>query len=126
MHTQSNLPANQRSIFEPIKRHSSINDEYIRTLQERADAKRTRLQFFADWLTEKMGNITFLILNVVAFIVWIVINVGVIPGIQPFDPFPFNFLTMVVSLEAIVISIVVLMSENREARVSAVRAEVDL
>jgi uncharacterized membrane protein len=41
------------------------------------------------------------------------------------DPYPFNFLTMSVSLEAIVLSIIVLMSQNRETRVNDLRSEID-
>jgi uncharacterized membrane protein len=68
----------------------------------------------------------FLSLNVVWFIIWIVINVGLIPGLEPFDPFPFSFLTMVVSLEAIALAIIVLMSQNRAAKIADLREEVDL
>jgi uncharacterized membrane protein len=60
------------------------------------------------------------------FVVWIVINVGLVPGIEPFDPFPFGFLTMVVSLEAIALAIIVLMSQNRAAKIADLREEVDL
>jgi len=66
------------------------------------------------------------VLNVVWFVVWITINVGLIPGVEPFDPFPFGFLTMVVSLEAIALAIIVLMSQNRSAKILDLREEVDL
>jgi len=53
-------------------------------------------------------------------------NVGVIPRIRPFDPFPFPFLTMTVSLEAIFLALVVLASQNRLARQSDKRSHLDL
>jgi len=43
-----------------------------------------------------------------------------------FDPFPFSFLTMVVSLEAIFLAIFVLISQNRMARLADHRAHLDL
>ena len=68
----------------------------------------------------------FLILNLAWFAVWIVVNAGIISGGEPFDPFPFGFLTMIVSLEAIALAIIVLMSQNQAARIAELREEVDL
>lgn len=63
--------------------------------------------------------------HVVWFAAWIVINVGLV-GIKPFDPFPFGLLTLVVSLEAIFLSIFVLMAQSRESTVEELREEVSL
>jgi uncharacterized membrane protein len=51
---------------------------------------------------------------------------GFIPFISIFDPFPFGMLTMVVSLEAIVLAVIVLISQNRAARISELREEIDI
>ena len=48
------------------------------------------------------------------------------PGWRPVDPFPFSFLTLVVSLEAIFLSIFVLISQNTLTRQSERRAHLDL
>ena len=53
-------------------------------------------------------------------------NTGFIYFIQPFDPFPFGLLTMIVSLEAIFLAIIVLISQNRAAKIDDLRAETDL
>jgi uncharacterized membrane protein len=97
-----------------------------RSMKGRADDKRTFSERVADKLTISFGSMLFFVLNVVWFVVWIVINVGLIPGLEPFDPFPFSFLTMVVSLEAIALAIIVLMSQNRAAKIADLREEVDL
>ena len=60
------------------------------------------------------------------FLVWIGLNLGWIGGIEPFDPFPFPFLTMTVSLEAIFLALFVLASQNRLARQSDMRAHLNL
>ena len=60
------------------------------------------------------------------FAIWIVINTGLVPGLDPFDPFPFPFLTMTVSLEAIFLALFVLSSQNRLARQADKRAHLDL
>ncbi|MBP6789138.1 MAG: DUF1003 domain-containing protein, partial [Candidatus Promineofilum sp.] len=98
----------------------------IKSVKGRADQRRRLSERVADALTLGFSSMIFLILNVVWFIVWIVINVGLIPGIEPFDPFPFGFLTMVVSLEAIALAIIVLMSQNRASKIADLREEVDL
>jgi uncharacterized membrane protein len=55
-----------------------------------------------------------------------VVNAGLVPGVRSFDPYPFTFLTLVVSLEAIFLSIFVLASENRAAQQAERRAQLDL
>jgi uncharacterized membrane protein len=63
---------------------------------------------------------------VVWFIVWIGVNAGWVRGFGPFDPFPFNLLTMVVSLESIFLSIWILISQNQMTRQAERRAHLDL
>jgi uncharacterized membrane protein len=89
--------------------------------QNRAFSER-----IADWCTSFFGTPSFFILHIVLFFSWILYNGGVIPDTVPIDPYPFNFLTTAVSLEAIFLSIVVLMSQNRAARIANIRDEVDL
>jgi len=67
-----------------------------------------------------------LIVNALVFIVWILINTGKVQGIAPFDPFPFSMLTTVVSLEAIILTVIVLMSQNRSSLISSMREEIDI
>lgn len=55
---------------------------------------------------------------------WIVINVA--PRIGHIDPFPFEFLNFVLAVEAIVLSTVVLMAQNRQGRESSEQAELHL
>jgi uncharacterized membrane protein len=98
----------------------------IRSLKARADAKRTRTQRLADWMTDAAGSNVFLAINAIWFLVWTVWNTNLIPGVKPFDAFPFGLLTMVVSLEAILLSIFVLMAQNRSARIDQLRQEIDL
>lgn len=68
----------------------------------------------------------FLGINVLWFSVWIPVNLNLIPGITAFDPFPFGLLTMIVSLEAIILAIIVLISQNREENIANLREEIDL
>jgi uncharacterized membrane protein len=85
---------------------------------------RTWTDVFADFLTLKFGTITFLLINGICFVIWFVLNVGVF-GNSPFDPFPFNLLTMTVSLEAIFLSIIVLISQNKQSKIDEIRQQID-
>lgn len=98
----------------------------VQSYRAKADAKRTITDRFADTLTLKFGSVLFLTLNAIWFFIWITLNTNIIPGIEPFDPFPFGLLTMIVSLEAIFLAIIVLISQNRAAKVAELREEIDL
>lgn len=81
---------------------------------------------FADSLTLILGTTGFLVFNLGIFIFWVVANQGKIPGIPVFDPFPYFLLTTGVSLEAIMLSIIVLVSENRQNQVNSIKSELEL
>ena len=86
---------------------------------------RTRIERVADWVTSIASSTGFLVFHVVWFAAWVVLNTGLVP-FKAFDPFPFGLLTMVVSLEAIVLSIFVLMTQNRESYIAELREELSL
>ncbi|MBX4201178.1 DUF1003 domain-containing protein [Candidatus Parcubacteria bacterium] len=100
--------------------------EAIESFKKKIDSKRTASDKMADWLTASFGTVFFLGANAVFFLVWLVLNTHLIPALEPFDPFPFGFLTMIVSLEAIFLAIIVLISQNRETRVAELREEIEL
>lgn len=102
------------------------NRQIIRSLKEKQDKKRSRAEKVADVMTAVFGSMGFLIVNAVWFAIWIAINLNFVPGIPAFDPFPFGLLTMIVSLEAIGLAIVVLISQNRSSKIADLREEVDL
>jgi uncharacterized membrane protein len=98
-------------------------DAEFHSLKAKADETRNRGQRLADRMTSAFGSTAFLVINTVAFIVWIAWNAA---GGHVFDAYPFNMLTMMVSLEAIFLSIFVLIAQNRSAAVDELRAELDL
>lgn len=98
----------------------------FRTIKAKADAKRTWNERVADYMTSNFGSSTFLILNILLFVVWILVNTNQIKGIPAFDPFPFSLLTTFVSLEAIILAIFVLIAQNRTTKVDDLREEIHL
>ncbi len=75
----------------------------------------------ADWVANFSGSITFLVVHVFLFAVWIGFNSTPFA----FDPFPYNLLTMTVSLEAIMLSTLLLFSSNRQGARDRIRADVE-
>ena len=100
--------------------------QFYHAFEAKALRSRSVLTQLADYLTAIFGSTTFLFLNALLFALWIATNLGYVPGITPFDPYPFGLLTMIVSLEAIFLSIFVLVSQNRSSYVNALREEVHL
>ncbi len=96
-----------------------------RNVNEEIEDRRTWVQKSADWIAEFAGSITFLLLHVVWFGAWLGLNTFHVPGIAQFDPFPFGFLTLTVSLEAIFLSVFVLLSQNRQTAKDRVRSDVE-
>lgn len=102
------------------------NVEAVMRLEEEAIHRRSPAERLADKVTTAAGSTPFVIFHLFWFGGWILVNVGFIPGLTPFDPFPFSFLTLVVSLEAIFLTLLVLMSQNRMTKEADKRAHLDL
>src|ERR1051326_4073505 len=97
----------------------------ILTARRHREAQNRNLQDrLADAITRFSGSMAFVYIHAVLFVGWILFNQPFINH-KPIDPFPFNFLTMVVSLEAIFLSTFVLLSQNRMASQADRRAELD-
>ena len=96
-----------------------------RNVNVEVDDERSAVQKAADWIAEFSGSVPFLLLHMVFFAAWLVVNTVPIRGFQPFDPYPFGFLTLAVSLEAIFLSVFVLLSQNRLAAKERVRGDIE-
>ncbi len=100
------------------------NVELIRKLEESARQERSRSDLVAEAIANFCGSMTFVWVHVVWFGCWILINL--VPGLPRIDPFPFTFLTLVVSLEAIFLSTFILISQNHDTKISERRNHLDL
>ncbi len=105
-----------------LLRHSVSRD-----INEETEDKRTTVMKVADWISEFSGSLPFLFIHVGIFFVWIVMTAGPLGRTRfgGFDPFPFGLLTMVVSLEAIILSVFVLLSQNRQVARDRVRNDIE-
>ena len=79
----------------------------------------------ADRVTSFAGSLNFVYIHTIWFGIWISINASVFGASLVFDEFPYGLLTMVVSLEAIFLATFVMVSQNRQAARSDIRADLD-
>jgi uncharacterized membrane protein len=98
----------------------------IQSFEGKSLKKRSFMLRAADSLTGFFGTLFFLIINLILFSGWILVNTEKIATIPAFDPFPFPLLTTIVSLEAIFLTVIVLMSQNRQSQTSTIRDELQL
>jgi uncharacterized membrane protein len=96
------------------------------SFEAKLQKNRSFTQRLADEITRLAGSFGFFLINVLFFISWISINISLFPQISAFDPFPFPLLTTIVSLEAIILAVFVLISQNRQGQIDSLREEIHL
>ena len=102
------------------------NIDAIAKLEHDALGRRTFTERTSDAITGLVGNVGFLAGNLILIIGWGLLNLRIIPGVKPFDPFPFGVLALVVSSESVFLTIFVLISQGRMSRQSEQRSHLDL
>lgn len=100
------------------------NVKAIADLDQEAQQKDSGADRFASAITRFCGSMSFVWIHVAWFTVWIIGNN--LPFWKPIDPYPFSFLTLVVSLEAIFLSTFIMIAENRQERIAERRSHLDL
>ncbi|MBV8389931.1 MAG: DUF1003 domain-containing protein [Mucilaginibacter sp.] len=89
------------------------------------DIRQTWLDRAAVAITDLFGSIGFLVFCLLLLGFYITWNLGWLPVLQPFDPFPFNGLDSVLSIFAIILSVCVLISQKRQRRIEKVREQLE-
>ncbi len=118
--------SNHNQFRESHRRKIERRHQFYRSFEAQALKERSFFEKMSDELTVAFGSTGFLIVNIIWFTTWIIINIGAVPGIESFDPFPFGLLTMVVSLEAIFLAIIILVSQNRSSYIATIREELHM
>src|SRR3954453_6286216 len=122
-----NQKTNEHSSYRQARSVADVTRENVqamRKLDELAVAKRTVADRIAEFVARFCGSITFVWIHALWFAAWLLWNW--LPGLPHFDPYPFTFLTLCVSLEAIFLSSFILISQNYEMRISERRNQLDL
>jgi uncharacterized membrane protein len=115
----------------PLPRRAAANPtqyniDAIAKLEHDALDRRTLTERASDVITKLVGNVGFLIAQLLLISGWCLFNLHVIPGFNAFDPFPFGVLALVVSSESVFLMTFVLISQSRMARQAERRSHLDL
>ena len=115
----------------PLPRRAAANPtqynvDAIAKLEHDARDRRTPTERVSDVITKLVGNMGFLLAQLILISGWGLVNLHVIPGLKAFDPFPFGVLALIVSSESVFLTIFVLISQSRMARQSERRSHLDL
>jgi uncharacterized membrane protein len=79
----------------------------------------------ARFLTKSFGSVWFLNANLIFIFAWIIVNLGWVPTVRPFDPYPFVLLMMIATFSAMLLAIVVLINQNRHGKMADIRQRID-
>ncbi len=125
---QTNHPSRTEDHGQDNPAPSKVIERNIRTiirLRLKTSRERSVQDRAADAITSFSGSMVFVYLHIAWFSIWVLLNTGRF-GVHPFDPFPYGLLTLVVSLEAIFLSALVLITQNRLSDEGEHRADLDL
>ncbi len=102
------------------------NVDTIVRLEQEFLQQRTRVQRIGDTIGSFAGSMKFVVFHILLFTFWYLANSKRLPGVPVFDPYPYMFLNMALSMEAVVLSTFVLMKQNREGKRSEQREQLML
>ena len=103
-----------------------VNINTVKRLEEEFLRDRSLADRLSDAIAAFVGSIPFVVVHVVWFVVWVIINLKVIPGVPAFDAYPYQLLCMLVSLEGVLLSTFVLIKQNRMSQRADQRSHLDL
>lgn len=98
----------------------------IGSIREKVVRERRPVARAIDHVGRVLSSPPFFAALTAAHLLWIVANLGGIPGLEPWDPYPFTFLATLASVEAPIIALLILMRQERDRRVDELRNEVNL
>src|SRR3981081_1513052 len=107
-----------------VRRSAGINTAF-RAIKAQHSSNRSPMEVLADRMIGFASSTPFLVVHAIIFVAWIYWNLP-FSGLKKFDPYPYGMLTTIVSLEAIFLSIFVLMTQSRESRIGELREELTL
>jgi len=106
------------------------SDDFIRRTVTRnvndvAAERGTLLTRLADAVPAFTGSLASLAFHALFFGAWIAINVSLLSNVSAFDPYPFEFMSVIISVEAIFLTLFVLTSQNRQRTRDRIRSDIE-
>jgi uncharacterized membrane protein len=103
-------------VSQPLSPTAKKNVETIAHVEQRLLGRRTRMDRIGDAIARFFGTLRFILAHALFFTGWFALNAGCISDLQPFDPYPFPFLGLIVGIEFIFLTTFVLMNQNLQSR----------
>jgi uncharacterized membrane protein len=113
------------STAKDIRDFNDATAEQPQEIKSSLDFTRSTTDHVAVFITQTLGSMLFLTCCIILFIVWICLNLGLLQPLKPFDPFPFPILDMAVSIFAVILSVSVLINQNRQGRIEKISKQVE-
>jgi uncharacterized membrane protein len=95
----------------------------IRNVQEMFEEQLSVGQRMADGIATMMGSWTFIIVQSIILVFWMILNVTAF--IMHWDPYPFILMNLVLSMQAAYTAPMIMMSQNRQAMRDRLEAHSD-
>lgn len=99
--------------------------KFARALRSKIGFKESWAEFAARQLAAWFGSLWFLIVHMIFYLGWIMLNAEMFSLRTPYDPFPFNVLMIVVPFISIFLSNIILISQNQQTRMTEIRQRID-
>jgi uncharacterized membrane protein len=92
------------------------NVETIAQVEQQLLRQRSRMERVGEAIARFFGSLYFIVAHVLFIAGWVLVNIGRIPGVPPFDPYPFALLSSIVGIEFIFLTAFVLMNQKHQMR----------
>lgn len=109
-----------RNVMDAIKNNSILSEN----IQDEIEAELTFGQKLADRVAAFGGSWTFIVAFFTFILLWMGVNIWFLTT-QPFDPFPFILLNLILSCLAAIQAPIIMMSQNRQEQKDRQRGEHD-
>jgi uncharacterized membrane protein len=106
----NDLPEREQRILRRIAKRIVISEN----VNEQFHEKLTVGQRLADKVAAFGGSWTFIIIFALTLAAWVLLNTRALPSREIFDPYPFIFLNLILSMLAAIQAPVIMMSQNRQ------------
>ena len=110
----------------PIPSYIHENIDAIIEAEQAVQRSRSLSEVVFEWVGGFIGTLSFVVAQVLGVVLWVAINAGLAPPLRPFDPFPFPILSLILTLEALLVAAFVLMKQNRMSKIADRRTHLDL
>src|SRR4051812_19575118 len=107
-------------------RTAQTNIEKVVQLEEEEERHRSFADRFPEMIGSFAGSVAFVVCQLAFVGLWAVANSEVVPGLPAFDPFPYSLLSGVLGLEGVLLTVFVLIRQNRMNLLADRRSHLDL